>query len=180
MERLETPIADLFVLKPTIFSDQRGYFFESYRTDVLEYMGIRADFVQDNQSMSQKGVIRGLHFQDPPFAQGKLIRVIVGSVLDVALDIRKDSTTYGQSYTVELSEENKLMMWIPPGFAHGFATLENNTVFCYKCTGYYDKASERTIMWNDVSLAIDWRVVDPVISQKDSMGIPFSEFASLF
>ena len=134
MNSIKTPIKDLLILEPKVFEDDRGYFFESFNKKKLEDLGINVEFVQDNQSLSNKNVLRGLHFQVPPFAQGKLVRVIKGSVLDVAVDIRKESETYGQYFSVILSEQNKKMFWIPPGFAHGFLTLEDQTIFSYKCS----------------------------------------------
>ena len=132
----ETSIQDLLIIQPRIFADDRGYFYESYNKKIFLKLGLDLNFVQDNQSLSQKGVLRGLHFQNPPFAQGKLVRVIQGSVLDVVVDIRSNSPTYGQHEKVILSGENKTMFWIPPGFAHGFITLEDNTIFTYKCTWF--------------------------------------------
>ena len=122
--------------------------------------------------------MRGLHFQSPPFAQGKLVRVIIGAVLDIALDIRKNSPTYGQHVSIELTEENKTMFYIPPGFAHGFLTLRDNTIFSYKCTNLYNKASEGTVLWNDSNLNINWNIQNPLLSEKDIMGTPFKEFNS--
>lgn len=180
MQLLTTPIPDLFLIQPRVFEDPRGYFYESYNKSVFEKQGIFVDFVQDNQSLSQKGVLRGLHLQNPPHAQGKLVRVIQGAVFDVAVDIRKGSSTYGQWFGYELTGDNKMMMWIPPGFAHGFVTLENDTVFSYKCTGYYNKASEDCILWNDPDLAIDWGIANPLLSDKDREGKLFREFRSLF
>ena len=136
--------------------------------------------MQDNQSLSQKGVLRGLHFQNPPFAQGKLVRVIQGSVLDVAVDIRANSPTYGQHISVLLSGENKTIFWIPPGFAHGFVTLEDNTIFTYKCTGVYNKESEGALMWNDPGLNINWGVESPLVSEKDQEAASFKSFQSRF
>jgi|SRR2546428_2247315 len=164
-----TPIAGLLIIEPTVFKDDRGYFFESYSQKKYTEAGIDAAFVQDNQSLSQKGTLRGLHFQAPPFAQGKLVRVISGSVLDVAVDIRTNSPTYGQYFSVELSGDNQLQFWIPSGFAHGFITLEDNTIFTYKCTNYYDKNSEGGIVWNDPDLNIEWNVAEPLISEKDAI-----------
>ena len=138
------------------------------------------DFVQDNQSLSSKGVLRGLHFQNPPYAQGKLVRVIKGAVLDISVDIRKDSPTYGQHFSVELSEENKTVFWIPPGFAHGFVTLEDNTIFSYKCTEVYNAASEGSLLWNDADLNIDWGIADPLVSDKDRVVGNFKDFKSKF
>lgn len=180
MEFIETTIKDLFIIKPKVFEDSRGHFFESFTTKSFSEKNIDADFVQDNQSLSQKGVLRGLHFQAPPYGQGKLVRVIKGAVLDVALDIRKKSATYGQHFTIELNEENKTMLWIPEGFAHGFSTLADNTIFAYKCTNYYFKDSEGCISWNDNSLGINWNIENPTISEKDKQGLSFAEFISPF
>lgn len=180
MEVIETELKGLFVLKPKVFEDERGYFYESYNQNLFKQAGINFDFVQDNQSLSQKGVLRGLHFQNPPHAQGKLVRVVTGSVYDVAVDIRKDSTTYGQWFGLELTEKNKWMMFVPPGFAHGFLTLENNTIFSYKCTNFYNKASEDCLLWNDKDLNIDWNFDKPLLSAKDLEGKPFKGFLSMF
>ena len=180
MEILETKIKDLLIIKPRVFEDARGYFFESYNKDVFTKHHIPVDFIQDNQSLSQRGVLRGLHFQSPPFAQGKLVRVITGAVLDAAVDIRKNSPTYGEHVTIELTEENKTMFYIPPGFAHGFATLRDNTIFSYKCTQTYHKESEGTVLWNDSDLKIDWQLENPLLSEKDMNGIIFESFESPF
>ncbi len=180
MEILETHIKDLLIIKPKVFEDTRGYFFESYNEDVFKKNGIDAHFKQDNQSLSNTGVLRGLHFQAPPFDQGKLVRVINGAVLDVAVDIRKNSPTYGQNVTIELTEENKTMFYIPPGFAHGFLTLRDNTIFSYKCTNVYNKASEGTVLWNDENINISWNIENPILSEKDLIGTPFKNFVSPF
>ena len=180
MEIIETHIKDLLIIKPKVFSDPRGYFFESFNEGVFKQNGITAHFVQDNQSLSNAGVLRGLHFQSPPFEQGKLVRVITGAVLDIAVDIRKKSPTYGQHVAIELTEENKTMFYIPPGFAHGFLTLQNNTIFSYKCTNLYNKASEGTVLWNDTDLNINWNIVNPTLSEKDLTGTKFKEFESPF
>jgi len=168
------------VLQARIFFDDRGYFFESYNKEAFEKFGIAADFLQDNQSMSQKGALRGLHYQAPPFAQGKLVRVVKGAVYDVIVDIRKGSATYGKHFGLELSEENFTMFWIPPGFAHGFSTLKDHTIFQYKCTQVYTKESEGGILWNDPSLAIDWQVESPILSPKDQVLPPLSELNTPF
>ena len=152
MEIIKTPIEGLLAIKPKIFSDERGYFFESWSEEYFAENGLDLNFVQDNQSFSNKGVLRGFHFQNPPFAQGKLVRVIKGSVLDVVVDIRKDSATYGKHFSIELNEENKTILWIPPGFAHGFIALEDDTIFTYKCTGVYNSASEEALLWSDKDL----------------------------
>ena len=180
MKVTESPLKGLQIIQPDVFEDNRGYFFESYNFEKFHSNGVSFQFVQDNQSLSQKGVLRGLHFQNPPFAQGKLVRVIKGSVLDISVDIRKDSITYGQHFAFELNEENKSMLFIPPGFAHGFLTLADNTIFFYKCTNYYNKASEDTLLWNDNTMNIDWKIENPIISEKDKEGKAFHSFVSLF
>ena len=174
MEIRETNLQDIFVIKPKVFEDNRGYFFESYNQKEFSQYGINEGFIQDNQSMSDKNVLRGLHFQKEPFAQGKLVRVLEGAVLDVVVDIRKTSPTYGNHFKMILSKENKMMLWIPTGFAHGFLTLEDKTVFFYKCTQFYHKDSEASILWNDPKLAIDWGIQNPIISEKDAKA-PFFE-----
>jgi dTDP-4-dehydrorhamnose 3,5-epimerase len=175
-----TQISELKLLQPNIFQDERGCFFESYNYQTLNNLGITDVFVQDNQSFSKKNVIRGLHFQIPPFAQAKLVRVIKGAVLDVAVDLRKDSPTYGQHFSVELNEENQLQFYIPVGFAHGFAALEDNTIFAYKCSNIYHKESERSIIFNDKDLNINWNVDNPMVASKDLQGVCFKEFVSPF
>lgn len=180
MQIIKTPIKDLLIIQPTVFEDSRGYFFESYNKLQFQQHEIDVDFVQDNQSLSQAGVLRGLHFQNPPHSQGKLVRVIKGAVLDIVVDIRKNSSAYGKHYSIELNEKNKTMLWIPSGFAHGFLTLKNETIFSYKCTNFYNKSAEDTILWNDKSLAINWGINDPVLSEKDKTGKKFIDFASPF
>ena len=180
MELIKTPIEGLVVLKPRIFHDERGYFFESYNQNMFQSLGIPDVFVQDNQSFSQKGVIRGLHFQKPPYAQAKLVRVIKGSVIDVAVDIRKASPTYGQHYAVLLSEENQLQFFIPVGFAHGFVALEDDTIFTYKCSNFYTKDSEGTIRFDDPTLNIDWKIEQPIVNEKDLQSELFADFKSMF
>jgi len=168
------------VIEPTVFKDERGYFSETFNEKKLkEYLG-EVQFVQDNQSLSQKDVLRGLHFQKKPHAQGKLVRVIAGSVLDVIVDIRFDSPTYGQHESTVLSDKNFLMLWVPPGFAHGFKTLEDDTVFFYKVDNYYNKQSEICVKWNDGDLAIDWECESPLVSEKDNEGVQFSDLNRLF
>ena len=180
MEIIKTPIEGLLVINPKIFGDDRGYFFESWSEESFAKNGLDLDFVQDNQSLSSKGVLRGLHFQNPPFAQGKLVRVIKGAVLDVVVDIRKESATYGQHFSIELNEENKTIFWIPPGFAHGFVTLEDDTIFTYKCTGVYNSASEEALLWSDKDLNIDWGAIKPLVSDKDLVAGSFKNFKSQF
>ena len=176
MEIIETHIPDLLLIKPKVFGDSRGYFFESYNEQTLSFLENGERFVQDNQSLSHKNVVRGLHMQLAPHTQGKFVRAITGAVLDVVVDARKNSPTYGKHFTVELSGENNLMMYVPKGFLHGFTTLQDNTIFTYKCTGFYNKASEITVMWNDPSLGINWGCEHPIISEKDMYGISFQEF----
>jgi dTDP-4-dehydrorhamnose 3,5-epimerase len=180
MKLITTSINDLVLIEPDVFPDPRGYFFESFQKEKFRALGIDAEFVQDNESMSGKGVLRGLHFQKSPFAQGKLVRVVRGSVLDVAVDLRKASKTYGKWESSLLSAENKLMMWVPEGFAHGFLVLEDNTIFQYKCTNYYNKDSESGIIWNDPDLKIDWGIKNPIVSEKDLMGGRFRDLVSHF
>ncbi|RME18856.1 MAG: dTDP-4-dehydrorhamnose 3,5-epimerase [Bacteroidetes bacterium] len=180
MKIIETPLAGLYIIEPKVFKDERGYFYESYNQKAFSDAGIKDVFVQDNQSLSQKNVVRGLHFQHPPFAQAKLVRVIKGAVMDVVVDIRKNSPTYGQTFSIELTEDNFLMLYIPIGFAHGFSTLDNNTIFAYKCSAFYNKASEDTILWNDPDLNIQWKVENPIISEKDKFGKKFKDFVSPF
>lgn len=154
-KRVETGIKDLIVIEPTVFGDNRGFFMESYSKKDFSEIGMDVEFVQDNHSKSKKGVLRGLHFQTQHI-QGKLVRVTSGAVLDVAVDLRKDSPTFGKYYLVELSADNKKMFYIPPGFAHGFLTLEDNTEFQYKCTDYYAPEFDSGVLWNDSDIAIDW------------------------
>jgi dTDP-4-dehydrorhamnose 3,5-epimerase len=174
------PISGLKLLQPVIFTDDRGYFFESYNYETLKALGIEDVFVQDNQSCSKKNVIRGLHFQLPPFAQAKLVRVIAGAVLDVAVDIRKASPTYGQHFSVVLSEENQQQLYIPVGFAHGFVALEEHTVFAYKCSNIYHKDAERSLLYNDKDLNINWKTPEPIVASKDLSAIHFKDFISPF
>lgn len=180
MEIIKTPIEGLLVIKPDVFADNRGYFFETYNEEKFRQLGLRTDFVQDNESCSSKGVVRGLHFQAPPFAQAKLIRVVRGSVLDFALDIRRGSPTYGRYFSVKLDDIEKNMFFIPEGFAHGFLTLEDDTVFSYKCTALYNKQSERGLLWDDKRLNIDWTIAEPILSDKDKLWGKFDEFTSPF
>lgn len=180
MKIIDTPLAGLKIIEPRVFEDKRGYFFESYSKQAFADAGIQTEFVQDNQSMSMAGIVRGLHFQAPPHAQAKLVRVIKGAVIDVVVDIRKESPTYGQSFSIELTEENKTMLMIPEGFAHGFSTQADYTIFSYKCSALYNKASEGGIIWNDKDLEIDWEVQDPIISEKDEVLPAFADFVSPF
>ena len=169
MEILQTEIPEVLIIKPRVFTDDRGFFYESFnRRSWLDAVGVECDFVQDNHSRSCKGVLRGLHYQLPPAAQGKLVRVLVGEIFDVAVDIRKGSPTFGQWVGQKLSAENKLQMWIPQGFAHGFLTLSDVTEVLYKTTDYYAPEHERCIVWDDDAISIKWPIeVNPSLSTKD-------------
>ena len=180
MNITKTDIQGLIIIEPQIFKDSRGAFFESWNAKKFKQLGISEDFVQDNQSVSSKGVLRGLHFQNPPYAQAKLVRVIEGSVLDVAVDLRKNSPTYGKHVSVILSGQNNKSFFIPKGFAHGFLSLEDNTVFNYKCSDYYNKESEGSLLWNDEDLKIDWQIDNPLISEKDLQADFFKNFKTKF
>lgn len=181
MEFIRTAIPDVILMKPRVFGDDRGYFFESFHhAKFCEFVGKEITFVQDNESFSSRGVLRGLHFQKPPMAQGKLVRVVQGSVLDVAVDIRKNSRTYGQVVTFELTASNKMQAFIPAGFAHGFATLEDNTIFQYKCTNYYSPENEGCLYWNDPDLNINWGIDHPILSEKDKLGERLNGFQTPF
>lgn len=158
MNIIKTEIEGVVILEPKVFGDARGYFFESWRKDLFEQAGISCEFVQDNESKSSFGVVRGLHWQAAPYTQAKLVRVISGAVLDIAVDIRKDSPTYGRHVALELSGENKLQLYIARGFAHGFAVLSDEAIFAYKCDNIYNPASERGMRFDDPALGIDWRV----------------------
>ena len=164
-----TFIQDLVVLTPDVFEDARGYFFEGYNKNKLSALGIDIEFVQDNQSFSQRGTLRGLHYQNPPYAQTKLVRVLQGEIMDVAVDLRKDSPTYGQHCTIRLSSENKKQLLVPQGFAHGFSVLSETAVVLYKCDQFYNKASEGGIRFDDPTLAIDWGMdlKEAIVSDKD-------------
>jgi dTDP-4-dehydrorhamnose 3,5-epimerase len=177
MEILETPIPGLTLIKPSVFNDQRGYFFESYNYCKLKEAGISTEFVQDNESLSTRGVIRGLHYQLEPYAQSKLVRVVQGVVFDVAVDLRKGSPAFGKWFGIELSSENKMQMLIPKGFAHGFSVLSPTVVFVYKCDQLYNKQSERGIRFNDPFFNIDWKLpsAEWSISDKDQISPFFAE-----
>lgn len=174
-KRLEIP--DVILIEPEVFEDPRGFFFESYREEIFAQNGITTKFVQDNHSRSQKGVLRGLHFQIEPKAQAKLIRVIKGEVFDVAVDIRKGSETFGKHVSVRLNEKNKKMLYVPPGFAHGYCVLEDGTELLYKVSDSYSSKHERGIIWNDPSLAIKWPKLngDYILSEKDKKYPLFQE-----
>ena len=176
MKAIETKIAGLLIIEPKVFGDERGFFFESYNEQAFnEATGVSPGFVQDNHSKSVKGVLRGLHYQLPPKAQGKLVRVVQGEVFDVAVDIRKGSPTYGQWVGEILSADNKKQLWIPPGFAHGFLTLSDTAEFLYKTTDYWSPEHERAILWNDATLGIDWPLngLQPTLAAKDAAAVAF-------
>ncbi len=180
MEVIKTEINGLLVVKPKIFSDERGYFSESFNEDTFKKAGIDFHFVQDNISKSKKGTIRGLHYQIGKQAQGKLCKVVLGKVLDVAVDIRCGSPTFGKYFSCELSEENHKQLWIPPGFAHGFSVLSGEAIFSYKCTAFYSKQDERSIIFNDPDLNIDWKVENPIVSEKDLNAVFFKDIKKDF
>lgn len=169
MDFSKTPIEGLIVITPKVFADNRGYFFESYNKRAWAEAGVTADFVQDNESFSSQNTLRGLHFQKPPFAQAKLVRVLEGAVWDVAVDLRKNSPTFGQWFGVELSAENKKQFFIPRGFAHGFSVLTETAKFAYKCDNFYNKESEGAVRFDDPELAVDWKIdlTNAVLSDKD-------------
>ena len=175
MKILKTELEDVLIIEPDFFPDSRGFFFESYNKKKYEDAGMNFEFVQDNISKSNKGTVRGLHYQVGEFAQGKLCQVLTGSVMDVAVDIRSGSPTYGKHVAVELSGANHKQIWIPPGFAHGFSVLEDDTIFSYKCTAFYSKIDERAILYNDAELNIDWKIKEPIVSEKDLEAKKFSE-----
>lgn len=180
MQIEKTDIPGLLIIKPKVFTDSRGYFFESFNKKQFYEAGLKYEFVQDNISKSVKSTIRGLHYQIGSKAQGKLCKVISGKVLDVAVDIRFDSPTFGQFYAVELSEENSMMLWIPPGFAHGFSVLSDQAIFSYKCTEFYSMKHERSIRYNDPQININWMIEDPIVSDKDLNAPLFSEIEKDF
>lgn len=175
MKITKTPMEGLLVFEPRVFNDERGYFFETFRHEYFEEIGLKNTFVQDNESKSSKGVVRGLHYQIEPYAQAKLVRVISGTVYDVAVDLRKNSPTYSKWFGIELSEENKKQFYIPRGFAHGFSVLSETAIFSYKCDGYYQQNAERGILYNDPVLNIDWKLAadEIMVSGKDLLSPDF-------
>jgi dTDP-4-dehydrorhamnose 3,5-epimerase len=177
MKVVKTTIPDVLIFEPNVFGDHRGYFMETFRTDEIQKHIGEVNFVQDNESCSSYGVLRGLHYQKPPFTQSKLVRVMQGEVLDVAVDIRKGSPTYGQHVAVLLTEENKKQLWVPKGFAHGFVVLSETAQFAYKCDNYYTPSHDAGIAWDDKVLDIDWRLdlKDVKLSEKDKNQPDFSE-----
>lgn len=173
---LESTFIDgLLIFTPKVFADDRGFFYEFYNKSTLETFEFTQKFVQDNISLSQKNTVRGLHYQAGEYTQGKLCSVLRGCAIDTAVDIRYGSPTYGKYFQIELSGENHKQLWIPPGFAHGFSVISDEVLFMYKCTNFYNKASERTIIFNDKDINVDWRITNPIISEKDMKGLPFSE-----
>jgi dTDP-4-dehydrorhamnose 3,5-epimerase len=176
-----TKIKSVYIIKPRKFKDNRGVFFESFNDQIFKKkIDSKVNFVQDNQSLSHKGVLRGLHFQNPPFGQAKLVSVLKGSVLDVVVDLRKESKTFGKYIIEELNEYNNLQIYIPVGMAHGFLTLEDNTIFSYKCSEFYNKESEDSLLWNDKILNIKWPDSNPILSEKDENAKKFTSFVSPF
>ncbi|MBR8535292.1 dTDP-4-dehydrorhamnose 3,5-epimerase [Carboxylicivirga sediminis] len=177
MEIINTEIPNLIIIKPEVYSDPRGYFLESFSEKRYKEAGINAQFIQDNISKSSYGVIRGLHYQLAPYSQSKLVSVIEGTILDVAVDLRKNSPTFGQHFAIELSDENKLQFFIPQGFAHGFSVLSESAVVVYKCDNYFSQEAERGIAYNDANLKIDWKIPaeKAIISSKDSILPSFKE-----
>ncbi len=176
MKLIDTPLAGLLIIEPKVFGDDRGFFLEIWSRQRYQEMGIKADFVQDNLSFSRRGVLRGLHFQNPK-PQGKLVYVLQGEVFDVAVDIRQDSPTFGQWYGTVLSADNKRQFWVPPGFAHGFCVTSETALFAYKCTELYAPQHEQSIRWDDPTLAIDWPLISPQVSEKDRLAPLLSEIA---
>ncbi|MGB5322745.1 dTDP-4-dehydrorhamnose 3,5-epimerase [Lutimonas sp.] len=175
----QTDINDVILITPRVYKDERGYFMESYNQKKVDKL-IKDKFVQDNESLSNKNVLRGLHLQVPPYAQAKLIRVIKGSILDVAVDLRQSSSTFGKHFKHMLSGENKKQLYIPKGFAHGFLSLEDGTILNYKCSDYYHAESESSIIWNDPDLSIDWGILDPILAEKDRLAENFATFENPF
>jgi len=170
MKVKETEFEGLYILEPAVFGDSRGFFMESFNAKVLEKAGLVANFIQDNQSFSTAGVLRGLHYQNAPYAQTKLVRVLSGVILDVVVDLRKEQPTFGKSFTIELSSENKRQLYVPKGFAHGFSVLGDSAEILYKCDNYYHRESEGGILYNDPAFGIDWRLAEDkiVLSEKDA------------
>ena len=176
MKKKPTNIEDLYLIEHQSFTDVRGEFMEFWNNDTFKKENLKIDFSQDNISKSKKHVLRGLHFQNKPYGQTKYVSVIKGKVLDIAVDIRKKSKTFGKHFSIELSEKNKYGLWIPPGFAHGFLALEEENIFAYKCAGQYTPQQEYTIKWDDPELDIDWGITNPILSEKDNNGMSFKKY----
>ena len=186
IKKIETGIKDLLIIEPRIFEDSRGFFMESYNYNTFKELGIENVFVQDNHSKSLKGVLRGLHFQKEEYSQAKLISILKGSVLDIVVDLRKDSETFGRYFAIEINEKSKRMLFIPKNFAHGFLTLEDDTEVFYKCDNFYNPKSEAGIMWNDTDLNIEWNFKkyginenELIISEKDKKNMSFKEYKKI-
>ncbi|WP_408591063.1 dTDP-4-dehydrorhamnose 3,5-epimerase [Novosphingobium sp.] len=179
MNIIETSLPGVLILEPKVFGDERGFFLESWNADVFAKLSLNLNFVQDNHSRSQKGVLRGMHFQNPA-PQGKLVRVVRGAVFDAVVDLRRSSPTFGQWTGVTLSAENKRLFWVPEGFAHGFLTLEDDTDFLYKCTSAYLPTNEHSLAWDDPTVGIEWPLdgIEPKLSAKDRQGTPFADVAA--
>jgi dTDP-4-dehydrorhamnose 3,5-epimerase len=177
MKVIAAEIPDIKIIEPRVFEDERGFFLETWNDAGFSNFGLKVNFVQDNHSRSTRGILRGLHYQLEQ-TQGKLVRVVSGSVLDIAVDLRRSSATFGKHVALELSGENKRMVWIPPGFAHGFYVRSEFADFIYKCTDYYAPAHERCLLWNDPALGIDWQLIDglaPILASKDAAGLPLAQ-----
>ena len=176
MKIIPTEIEDVLIIEPTVFGDDRGFFMESWNARTFAGAGLDLDFVQDNHSCSSRGVLRGLHYQQPG-AQGKLVRAVTGAVFDAVVDLRENSPSFGRWVGVELSGANRRMLWVPPGMAHGFLCLEDNTNFVYKCTAFYNRDTEYCLLWNDPDIGIEWPLdgMKPLLSEKDAVGTPFRE-----
>lgn len=172
----ETSLPGVLLVEPKVFGDARGYFLETYRQDAFAEAGMPREFVQDNESFSGHGILRGLHYQWPK-PQGKLIRVLRGAIYDVAVDIRQDSPNFGKWVGVELSAENKHQLWVPAGFAHGFCVTSDDAIVVYKCSDYYAPDCEHTLLWNDPAVGVEWPIADPLLSAKDVAGLPLAEIA---
>ncbi|MEO9209488.1 MAG: dTDP-4-dehydrorhamnose 3,5-epimerase [Ginsengibacter sp.] len=182
MKFTKTNFPGLIIIEPKVLEDNRGYFFESYKVKTFEEAGIDIQFIQDNQAKSSYGIIRGLHYQLAPFAQTKLVRVLSGKIIDAVVDLRKNSPTYGQAYTIELSAENKLQFLVPKGFAHGYSVISEHAEVLYKCDSFYNKESEGGIMWNDLAFNIDWKIPadKAIISEKDKHNPAFQDCKNNF
>ena len=176
MNLIETALPGVLIIEPRVFGDDRGFFFESWNAETFAQAGLNMAFVQDNHSKSARGILRGLHYQNPN-PQGKLVRVTAGAVYDVAVDVRRSSATFGQWVGVELSAANRRMLWVPPGFAHGFLSLSDGTEFLYKCTDFYRPADEHAIIWNDPDIGVDWPLdgIEPTLSTKDAVAVSLSQ-----
>lgn len=182
MKIISTDFEGLFIIEPTVFEDRRGFFMESYNKQAFIDFGLNNEFVQDNQSRSSYGVLRGLHYQSPPYSQAKLVRVLKGRIIDVVVDIRRSSSTFGKSFSIELTEDNKKQLFVPKGFAHGFSVISDIAEILYKCDAFYNKESEGGLMYSDPFFNINWGIPDKdiILSDKDKQYLPFSEFKSPF